>query len=86
MYVKIDNLTQQVEEKELELAKEKESVRFLTEKLQSLQTTSSGFEALAVQGKEIMNRLAAQQAETELQRQKLAEDFQQRLVMLYLCV
>ncbi|KAK4147479.1 uncharacterized protein C8A04DRAFT_9019 [Dichotomopilus funicola] len=75
----LDDLTHRVEEKELELAKEKESVRFLTEKLQSLQTTSSGFEALAVQGKEIMNKLAAQQVETESQRQKLAEDFQQRL-------
>ncbi|KAH6618106.1 hypothetical protein B0J18DRAFT_493039 [Chaetomium sp. MPI-SDFR-AT-0129] len=79
LYAKLDDLTHRVEEKELELAKEKESVRFLTEKLQSLQTTSSGFEALAVQGKEIMNKLAAQKVETESQRQKLAEDFQQRL-------
>jgi hypothetical protein len=50
----------------------------LSEKLQRLQATSTGFEALAAQGKEILNRLGEQAKKTEEQRQKLADELRDR--------
>ncbi|KAK4043138.1 hypothetical protein C8A01DRAFT_13306 [Parachaetomium inaequale] len=75
----IDNLTQHVEEKEAELSREREAVRSLSTKLQDLQATSSGFEALAVQGKEILQKLGEQQTKAEEHHQKSAEEFRVRL-------
>ncbi|AEO64055.1 uncharacterized protein THITE_2037083 [Thermothielavioides terrestris NRRL 8126] len=75
----MDALTQQLEEKEVELSRERESTRVLSEKLQRLQATSTGFEALAAQGKEILNRLGEQAKKTEEQRQKLADELRDRL-------
>jgi uncharacterized protein YoxC len=82
VYGKIDVLTHQVEEKEAELNREREAVRSLSTKLQDLQATSSGFEALAVQGKEILQKLGEQQTKAEEHHQKSARDFQDRSVLL----
>ncbi len=78
MYDKIATLTQQVEEKEVELRQERESVCALSKQLRELQHTSSGFEALAAQGKEILNKLGEQQAKADEQHRKSAEELQNR--------
>lgn len=78
MYGKIDALTQQVEAKDAELGREKESVRALSKKLQDLQATSSGFEALAAQGKEILHKLGEQHATENERHQKSAEEFREK--------
>ena len=80
MYGRIDALAQQVEEKEAELSRERESVRSLSEKLQDLQATSSGFEALAVQGKEILQKIGEQQTKAEELHQKSAEELRDKEV------
>ncbi len=78
MYDKIATLTQQVEEKEVELRQERESVCALSKQLGELQDTSSGFEALAAQGKEILDKLGEQQAKADEQHRKSAEELQNR--------
>ena len=78
MYGKIATLTQQVEEKESELRQERESVRALSKQLQELQDTSSGFEALAAQGKVILDKLGEQQAKPDEQHRKSAEELQNK--------
>ncbi|KAH6640491.1 hypothetical protein F5144DRAFT_526074 [Chaetomium tenue] len=75
----INSLKQQVEEKEAELGQERESVRSLSERLHDLRATSSGFEGLALQGKEILRELGEQQAKAEEHRNKSAEELQERL-------
>ncbi|KAK4150878.1 hypothetical protein C8A00DRAFT_45804 [Chaetomidium leptoderma] len=70
---------EQVEEKEADLSRERESVRALSKRLQDLQATSSGFEALAAQGKEILQKIGEQQIKAEEQHQKSAEGFRDRL-------
>lgn len=82
MYEQINALTQKLEEKEAQLALERESVRSLSEKLHDLQATSSGFEGLAVQGKEILRKLGEQYAKAEEHRDKSAEELQERLALL----
>jgi paraquat-inducible protein B len=81
VYGKIDALTQQVQEKETELSRERENVRALSEQLENLQATSSGFEALATQGKEILQKLEKQQVKANEERQKTAEEFRDRSVL-----
>jgi hypothetical protein len=78
VYGRIDILTKQVEEKEVELSRERESVCSLSEKLQDLQATSSGFEALAVQGKEILQKVGEQQTRAEEQHQRSAEELRNK--------
>ncbi|EAQ85174.1 hypothetical protein CHGG_09188 [Chaetomium globosum CBS 148.51] len=75
----INSLKQQIEEKEAELGQERESVRSLSERLQDLRATSSGFEELALQGKEILRELGEQHAKAEEHRNKSAEELQKRL-------
>jgi chromosome segregation ATPase len=82
VYEQINALTQQVEEKEAELNRERESARSLSEKLHDLQATSSGFEGLVVQGKEILRKLGEQHAKAEEHRNQAAEELQERLVLL----
>ncbi|KAL2134431.1 hypothetical protein VTI74DRAFT_203 [Chaetomium olivicolor] len=79
LYGKIDVLTKEAEEKETELNRERESVRVLSEKLQALQATSSGFEALAAQGKEILDKFEVQRAKTEEQHHNFAQELRDRL-------
>jgi predicted nucleic acid-binding Zn-ribbon protein len=81
VYGKIDALTQQVQEKETELSRERENVRALSEQLQNLQATSSGFETLAIQGKEILQKLEEQQVKENEERQKAAKEYRDRLVL-----
>ncbi len=78
MYDKIAALTQQAEEKEIELRQERESVRALSKQLQELQDTSSGFEALAAQGKAILDKIGEQQAKADEQHRKSTEELQNR--------
>lgn len=78
VYDKINVLAQQVEEKDAELRRERESVRGLSEKLQELQHTSTGFETLASQGREILDRLGEQATKADEQRQKSVEGFLNR--------
>jgi hypothetical protein len=78
VYGKIDVLTKQVEEKEAELSRERECVRSLFEQLQDLRATSSGFEAVAVQGKEILQKIGEQQTRAEEQHQKSAEELRDK--------
>ncbi len=78
VYGKIDTLMRQVEEKEVELEQERNSVRALSKQLQDLQETSSSFEALAIQGKEILDRLGEQQAKSDEQHRKSTEELQNR--------
>lgn len=82
VYEQINSLKQQIEEKEAELGQERESVRSLSERLQDLRATSSGFEELALQGKEILRELGEQHAKAEEHRNKSAEELQKRLVLL----
>ncbi|KAJ4293731.1 hypothetical protein N0V88_005239 [Collariella sp. IMI 366227] len=79
LYGKIEALTYQVEEKETELNRERQSVKVLSEKLQDLQTTASGFEALAAQGKEILGKFEEQRKREEAQHKHFAEELQKRL-------
>ncbi|SPQ23200.1 d42d6844-add0-49bf-a980-3505cee3d2a5 [Thermothielavioides terrestris] len=79
LYKRMDALTQQLEEKEAELSRERESTRVLSEKVQRLQATSTGFEALAAQGKEILDQLGEQAKKTDEQRQKFADELRDRL-------
>jgi predicted nucleic acid-binding Zn-ribbon protein len=81
VYGKIDALTQQVQEKETELSRERENVRALSEQLQNLQATSSGFETLAIQGKEILQKLEEQQVKADEDCQKAAEEYRDRPVL-----
>ncbi len=78
MYDKIAALTQQAEEKEIELRQERESVRALSKQLQELQDTSSGFEALAAQGKAILDKIGEQQTKADEQHRKSTEELQNR--------
>lgn len=78
MYGRVDTLTRQIEEKEAELSREQESVCALSEKLRDLQATSSGFETLAVQGKEILQKIGEQQTRAEEQHQKSAEELRDK--------
>ncbi|KAH6843094.1 hypothetical protein B0I37DRAFT_437149, partial [Chaetomium sp. MPI-CAGE-AT-0009] len=75
----INALTVEVNEKEAELSRERESVRSLSEKLRDLQATSGGFERLAIQGKEIMQKLGEQYTEAEAHRNNSAEELRDRL-------
>jgi hypothetical protein len=75
-------LTQQVEEKEIELRQERESVCALSKQLQGLQATSASFEALAAQGKQILDTIGEQQAKADEQRQKSVEELRDRYVFL----
>ncbi|KAK3292795.1 uncharacterized protein B0H64DRAFT_365953 [Chaetomium fimeti] len=75
----IHSLTLEVNEKEAELSRERESVNSLSEKLRDLQDTSSGFEKLAVQGKEIMQKLGEQYEKAEEHRNNSAEELRERL-------
>jgi hypothetical protein len=81
VYGKINSLTRQVKEKEVNLEQERESVRALSEQLQDLQVTSSGFEALATQGKEILKRLGDHQANADEQHRKSAEELRNKQVL-----
>lgn len=78
VYGKIEALTHQVEEKEADLNRERRSVKVLSEKLQDLQATSSGFEALAAQGKEILGKFEEQRTREEAQHKQCAEELQKR--------
>ncbi|KAK4128501.1 hypothetical protein N657DRAFT_561713 [Parathielavia appendiculata] len=75
----INALTQQVDEKEAELSREREAVRVLSEQLKQLKASSSGFETLGIQGKEILQRLEEQQVKADEERQKSAQEFRDRL-------
>jgi hypothetical protein len=50
----------------------------LFEKLQDLRATSSGFEAVAVQGKEVLQKIGEQQTRAEEQHQKSAEELRDK--------
>ena len=84
VYKQINSLKQQVEEKEAELDQERESIRSLSERLHDLQATSSGFEGLAVQGKEILRQLGEQHAKAEEHRNKSAEEWNERFSFIAL--
>ncbi|KAK4241465.1 hypothetical protein C8A03DRAFT_30326 [Achaetomium macrosporum] len=79
LYGKIDALTRQAEEKETELRRERESVRALSQKLRDLQATSKNFEALAAQGKEILDKLGEQQKKAEEQHHNSVKEIKNRL-------
>lgn len=78
MYGKINTLTQQLEARDAELDQEKASVRALSEKLQDLQTTSAGFEGLAVQNKEIMDKLEEQHKAADDRHQRTGQELRDR--------
>ncbi len=78
VYTKIDALTQEVEAKDAQLNQEKESARVLSKRVQDLQATSSGFEALAAQSEEILNKLGLQNTKADEWHQKSSQEFRDR--------
>ncbi|AEO58812.1 hypothetical protein MYCTH_2306433 [Thermothelomyces thermophilus ATCC 42464] len=79
LYGKINTLTQQVEEKDAELSRERESVRFLTEKLQNIESVSSSFEALSSQGRDILQRIEEEQMRAEERQQQSMKGIRDRI-------
>ncbi|KAL2187532.1 hypothetical protein L209DRAFT_764419 [Thermothelomyces heterothallicus CBS 203.75] len=79
LYGKISTLTQQVEEKDAELSRERDSVRFLTEKLQNIQSVSSSFEALSSQGRDILQRIVEEQMRAEERQQQSMKGIRDRI-------
>lgn len=78
MYDKINTLTRQVEEKDAELGRERESVRCLTEKLRNMQFVSSSLDALSSQGRDILQRIEAKQMEEEERWQRFVKGIGER--------
>ncbi|KAL2168696.1 hypothetical protein VTG60DRAFT_6922 [Thermothelomyces hinnuleus] len=78
LYGKINTLTQQAEEKDAQLSRERESVRFLTEKLQNIQSVSSSFEALSSQGRDILQRIEEEQMRAEETQQQSMKGIRDR--------
>ena len=73
MYNQIDDLTRRVEQKDAELSHEKESVRMLSEQLETLKITNEGLEALGSQQKNILGKMDEQNVQAT-QRQAKTED------------
>jgi uncharacterized protein YoxC len=77
-------LTQQIQGKEAELERERQSVKALTEQVRSLQTTSNEFEVLAEHSKEILQKLEEQNAQAEQRHETATEGFRDKSVALKL--
>lgn len=78
MYRKIDALTQQLEKKGYELQREREATEALTKKVQDLQATSAGFEALAAQSNEILHMLKQRDVQADGQHRYSAEEIRDK--------
>ncbi|KAL2018267.1 hypothetical protein VTK56DRAFT_1021 [Thermocarpiscus australiensis] len=79
LYGKINTLTQIAEEKDSELRREREEVSVLLKKLQDLQSTSIGFEALAAQSKEILQNLEERNKQAEERHRTSTEEVLEKL-------
>ncbi|KAL2260964.1 hypothetical protein VTK26DRAFT_4901 [Humicola hyalothermophila] len=79
LYGKIGALTQELQEKDTQLNQEKQSVYALSEKVKDLETTFAGFEGLAAQSKEILNKLEEQHKVSDDQHQRVGQEFRNRL-------
>ncbi|GAB1315744.1 hypothetical protein MFIFM68171_05954 [Madurella fahalii] len=79
LYRKIDVLTQQLEGKGTELRREREAVETLTQRVQCLQATSSGFDALTTQSNEILNKLREQDTQADKQHINSGEEIRDKL-------
>ncbi|KAK0629131.1 hypothetical protein B0T17DRAFT_486825 [Bombardia bombarda] len=73
LYDQINALTEQMEEKDLELNREKIAVQTLSQELENLHATTENYDALAAQNKEILARLKEQKCDIN-ERHKKAED------------
>ncbi|KAK4201105.1 hypothetical protein QBC40DRAFT_199123, partial [Triangularia verruculosa] len=60
LYEKIRSLMQQVEEKDLQLTHDQDTIRGLTTRVQDIQASSAKFEKLAVQNEEALRKLGEQ--------------------------
>ncbi|KAK3995788.1 hypothetical protein QBC44DRAFT_378209 [Cladorrhinum sp. PSN332] len=75
----IETLTQQVQEKDTKLSQQNETIRDLSAKVHDLETSSNGYETLAAQNQEILQRIRDQGFQTHNQSEECAKETWNRL-------
>lgn len=74
MYEKIRTLTQQVEEKDHQIARDQETIRGLSTRIQDIQTSSERFEKLAAKNEEVLCNIGELITEESSRREESAKE------------
>lgn len=75
---KLDSATKQLREKDVELSREKENARALTERLENTRDMTANFSELMSQTEEVLGRLQGQKADMSERYQRSETQAQER--------
>ncbi|KAK4463842.1 hypothetical protein QBC42DRAFT_322826 [Cladorrhinum samala] len=76
---RIELLEKQLEEKDNEVAQQKDTIRVLSEKAHDLEASSTGFQALTAQNEEILQKISDQGSQTDKHEKESAKETHDKL-------